>query len=59
VIEHITHYKNSPLVQDAVKKLEKYAADKREKNQTVSKGEVLKQQKAEDKPHKKKEAMSL
>lgn len=42
VLDMVDHYKKSPLVQDAVKKLDTFSVKKQEKQAAVSKGEVKK-----------------
>lgn len=58
-IDLVDHYKKNPIIQDAIKKLETYAAEKKQKNQSVLKIQEKKQDQVADKPPKKKEAMSL
>ena len=58
-IDLVDHYKKNPIIQDAMKKLETYAAEKKQKNQSVSNTQEKKQDQVADKPPKKKEAMSL
>lgn len=58
-IDLVDHYKKNPIIQDAMKKLETYAAEKKQKNQSVSNTQEKKQEQVADKPPKKKEAMSL
>ncbi|MBP3468858.1 MAG: DUF1738 domain-containing protein [Lachnospiraceae bacterium] len=58
-IDLVDHYKKNPIIQDAMKKLETYAAEKKQKNQFVSNTQEKKQEQVADKPPKKKEAMSL
>lgn len=58
-LDLVDHYKNSPLVQDAVKRLDTFSEKKQEKQADVSKDNLMKQEQAAGKPHKKREAMSL
>ena len=58
-IDMVDHYKKNPMIQDAMKKLETYVAQKHEKEQTVSKSQVMKQEPVAAKPPKKREAVSL
>lgn len=58
-IDLVDHYKKNPIIQDAMKKLETYATEKKQKNQSVSNIQEKKQEQVADKPPKKKEAMSL
>ena len=58
-IDLVDHYKKNPIIQDAMKKLETYVAEKKQKNQSVSNIQEKKQEQVADKPPKKKEAMSL
>lgn len=58
-IDLVDHYKKNPIIQDAMKKLETYAAEKKQKNQSVSNIQEKRQEQVADKPPKKKEAMSL
>lgn len=58
-IDLVDHYKKNPMIQNAMKKLETYAAEKKQKNQSVSNTQEKKQEQVADKPPKKKEAMSL
>lgn len=58
-IDLVDHYKKNPIIQDAMKKLETYAAEKKQKNQSVSNIQEKKQEQVADKTPKKKEAMSL
>ena len=58
-IDLVDHYKKNPIIQDAMKKLETYVAEKKQKNQSVSNTQKKKQEQVADKPPKKKEAMSL
>lgn len=58
-LDMVDHYKKSPLVQKAVKKLDTFSVKKQEKQAAVSKGEIKRQEQAADKPRKKREAMSL
>lgn len=58
-IDLVDYYKKNPIIQDAMKKLETYAAEKKQKNQSVSNIQEKKQEQVADKPSKKKEAMSL
>lgn len=58
-IDLVDHYKKNPIIQDAMKKLETYAAEKKQKNQSVSNTQEKKQDQVADKPPKKKEALSL
>lgn len=55
-IDLVNHYKNHPLVKQAMTKLDEYVAQKKEKQQTVTKEPA---QKHVEKPQKKREAMSL
>ena len=58
-IDLVDHYKKNPIIQDAMKKLETYAAEKKQKNQSVSNTQKKKQEQVTDKPPKKREAISL
>ena len=58
-IDLVDHYKKNQIIQDAMKKLETYAAEKKQKNQFVSNTQEKKQEQVADKPPMKKEAMSL
>lgn len=58
-IDMVDHYKKNPMIQDAMKKLETYVAQKHKKEQTVSKPQVMKQEPVAAKPPKKREAVSL
>lgn len=58
-IDLVDHYKKNPIIQDAMKKLETYTTEKKQKNQSVSNIQEKKQEQVADKPPKKKEAMSL
>lgn len=58
-IDLVDHYKKNPIIQDAMKKLENYAAEKKQKNQSVSNIQEKKQEQVADKPPKKKEARQI
>lgn len=58
-IDLVDHYKKNPIIQDAMKKLETYAAEKKQKNQSVSNTQKKKQEQVTEKPPKKREAISL
>lgn len=58
-IDLVDHYKKNPIIQDAMKKLETYAAEKKQNNQSVSNPQEKKQEQVADKPPKKREAISL
>ena len=58
-IDLVDHYKKNPIIQDAMKKLETYVAEKKQKNQSVSNTQKKKQEQVTDKPPKKREAISL
>ena len=55
----VEHYRNSPLVQDAVIRLNTFSKKNQEKQVVVSKDNFMKQEQAAEKSHKKREAMSL
>ena len=55
----VEHYRNSPLVQDAVMRLNTFSEKNQEKQAAVSKDNFMKQEQAAEKPHKKREVMSL